>query len=488
MFKIPDMENNDLSELFAINHIFDLLDYQQFDTFLSENHIEKTDDLFEGYLFFIKTISRGLLDKLSRSWSINIEDNYTFTRALHRGVPLEKIKNSSKRVIFIKNLHKQLRITWKSSDFTTLNKNMENIQKNILSSIDSILNCNVKLAKPYEIFGKETVVRRLAIYYTLIFLNDARYGHPTGYFFSLCNTKVEEQYSSRIFCGYKTTLYFLWKRLLSKENVESNKLFENLGRAKDWSDLDETFDLAREVVESVEKEFRLVFGFEKYFLVTKMIGAEIWEKKLFEKPPEPSLSKDENLQQDLYWYPVQAMTGLYIFTGVATFSSLLMGTVQLKKVLKNEEKTFVVRFVHPFEENKNDYSYAILVEAFGSTGTDYSGWLVFYDCCGDYSGFAGSEYQVAEAIIKECSSQIEVINLNINKKDFLNYLQLFSADLVDKYEHTGIKIPMSGEVKKRKRLLESLSNPSIIKQQQTKIETFKGYLLELLAYYFLNSN
>ena len=114
MFKVPDMKNNDLSEIFAINHIFDLLDYQQFDNYLSDNQIRKSDNLFEGYLFFIKTISRGFLEKLSRSWSINIEDNYTFTRALNRGVPLEKIKNSSKKIIFIKNLHKRLRVLWKS--------------------------------------------------------------------------------------------------------------------------------------------------------------------------------------------------------------------------------------------------------------------------------------------------------------------------------------------------------------------------------------
>lgn len=145
MWEMPDLKNSDLSEIFAIKHIFDLMDYEQFDTYLSENQIVRTDDLFEGYLFFVKTISRGLLEKLSRSWSINIEDNYAFKRALHRGVPLEKTKNSSKRTIFIKNLHKQLRVAWKSSDVSALNKNMEYIQKNILKSIDSILNCNVKL-------------------------------------------------------------------------------------------------------------------------------------------------------------------------------------------------------------------------------------------------------------------------------------------------------------------------------------------------------
>ena len=242
---------------------------------------------------------------------------------------------------------------------------MEYVQKNILSSIDSILNCNVKLSKPYENFGKETVVRRLAILYTLLFLNDARHGGPTGYFFSLSNKRIEEQYSLRVFLGYKTTLSFLWSNLLSKENVQSNELLENLAKAKDWKDLDETFDLARQAVESVEKEFQLTFGFETYFLVTKKIKVGIWDKTLFDKPPTPSLSKNDNLQQELFWYPVQAMSGLLIFNGVATFSSLLIGAIRLKQAFKNEEKTFVVRFVHPFEKKKHDYSYAILVEPLG---------------------------------------------------------------------------------------------------------------------------
>ena len=64
---------------------------------------------------------------------------------------------------------------------------------------------------------------------------------------------------------------------------------------------------------------------------------------------------------------------------------------------------------------------------------------------------------------------------------------MFSANLADTYEHTEIKIPTDGEAEKNKQFLESLSTSSIIARQRSKIETFKGYLLELLTYYFLNS-
>jgi hypothetical protein len=487
MLEVPDMKNNDLSELFALNHIFDLLDLQEFDNFLRDNNMKRNSAIFEGHRFFIKTISRGLLEKLSRSWSLNIEDNYTFTRALNRGVPLEKLKNSSKRVMFIKNIHKQLKVLWSSSDFSTLSYNMKYVKQNILSSLDSILNCNVELSKQFAIFGKETVLRRLAIHYTLIYLNDARHGiKPIGYLFVLSNKGVSKKYSKRTFLGYKTTLLFLWNSLLKKENVQKKQFFENLAKAKNWKDLDDTFELAREIVASIEKEFQLTFGFETYFIVKKQIKAEIWDKKLFEKPPEPSLSKIENLQQELFWYPVQAMSGLLIFNGVATFSSLIIGAVQLKRAAKNNEKTLIVRFVHPVEKNKHDYSYAILVEAFG-TLADYSGWLVFYDCCGDYSGFSGSMYQFAEMIIRQYSHRLEIINLKIDKNDLKKYLDVFGADFADTYEHTGLRIPTDGNAKRQKKFLESFSTSSIISRQQSQIEAFKGYLLELLAYYFFTS-
>ncbi len=481
------MKNNDLGELFALNHIFDLLNLQEFENYLRLNGVAESSSIFEGYRFFLETISRGLLERLSRSWSLSIEEDYTFSRALNRGVPLEKLKNSSRRIVFIKNLHKQLKVLWTSSDSATLNSNMEYIQQNILSSIDSILNCNVRLSKKYAPFGVETVVRRLAILYTLIFLNDARHGvQPMGYFFSLSYKRVGKQYSKKVFVGYKTALLFLWNKLLSRENVEPKQFLENLAKTKDWEDLDETFDLARQVVEVIEKDFKLTFGFTPYFLVKRKIKPGVWDKKLFLEPPAPSLSKIENLQQELFWYPVQPMSGLLIFNGVATFTSLLVGAVRLKEALRKNEKTYVVRFVHQVAENQHDYSYAILVEAFG-TLSDYSGWLVFYDCCGDYSGFSGSEHQFAEGILSRFSTHIEVVNLRIDKKDLLDYLKVFGATLGDTYEHTEIKIPTDGDAKTQKQLLESLSTAPIINRQQSQIAAFRGYMLELLAYYFFNS-
>jgi hypothetical protein len=304
---------------------------------------------------------------------------------MNRGIPLDKLGNCCQKVIFLKNLHEYLQLTWKSPDSKTLANNMEKIQKILLKSLDEVLTNKVTLAKEYVKFGTEKVIRRLAINYVLIFLNDTRHHErPLGYFFSLSSERlIGQQYAEKVFKGYKLTLCFLWQKLLNEENVDSSQLIDEIASAQNWVDLDETFETARDVEAEIEKDFALNFGFEKYFKSVKQIDSSIWDKSLFDKVPTPMLSKEEILQQELLWYPVQAMSGM-IFNGVSAFTRLLVGDVRLKSALDNPDKTIIARFVHPLEyptaENQHDYSYAIMVDSFG-TIADYSGWLIFYDCC-----------------------------------------------------------------------------------------------------------
>ena len=99
--------------------------------------------------------------------------------------------------------------------------------------------------------------------------------------------------------------------------------------------------------------------------------------------PEPLLSNKEMLQQILLWYPVQSLShaGSYVFNGVPAFILTLVGSVEQKRIFDVEGQTLVIRFAHPQRDIKwkkaNNYSYALLVEAYG-TLADYSGWLLFF--------------------------------------------------------------------------------------------------------------
>lgn len=90
------------------------------------------------------------------------------------------------------------------------------------------------------------------------------------------------------------------------------------------------------------------------------------------------------------WYFVDVLDAkkMYSFNGHATFIKMLIGSIEVNRLNKNSDKLFVRRIKHPLSENKNDYSYALHSPAYG-TLSDGSGWILFLDCCNDFSGSGG---------------------------------------------------------------------------------------------------
>ena len=486
--KNDEPECEDLNEIFAVNHVISLMDYEEFERFLIDEGIEPEESMFEGFILMAKTVARSLLEKISRSRSLNLDENWTFRRALNRGVPLSKIKNSCVKVIFVKNLHKLLRVWWTSRNKMEFSAHCKTVKHVLTDQVAEILEKNVEVKKNFEKYTKEEIVRRLAILYIWFYLSDTERGYPTGYFFSLSRINLSEAYLSKAFDGYKLSLVFLWKKLLRADKKFGMEMITQLGLSRNWQELGSFFrPLQTEILDPIEEEFRLSFGFGKYFLIRIPVDPKCFNRRFFMKPRRPTLSIDEDLQQTLFWYPVQAMKGSYIFNGVSTFCATLSGTVTVKRLLGVEDKSYVVRFVHP-KKNGNDYSYAVLVEAYSNIA-DYSGWLVFFDCAGDYSGFAGSEHKFAEALIERYKKRnaIEIIEYKIRSDALLNYLSIFSAELTEQYHPFIDKIPVDGEVEEHKKILASISLASRIKKLDAEFSTAKGLLLELAAYYYFIS-
>jgi hypothetical protein len=481
----PITKSGDLNGIFTLKKMIELLNYNEYNKFLIRMRITPNANTFNGFVFMVKTISRCFLDQIGISWSLNLQEDFTLSRAKNRGVPLNKIKNTCEKTIFLKNAHKILKKWWKAGNETELGLQYELIKKSLLIPIQNILEKNVTIKREYEKFGKEEILRRLAIDYMLVYLMDARRGFPMGYFFSLLPTNLSRKYLSGVFEGYKFSLMFLLNQLIKRRVKKEKAFFSELVTLKNWRELDSKYRVFQNIfVTPLEKEFSLGFGLEEYFEITKAIDPKSFDETLFKKSKTSSLSLEEDLQQALFWYPVQAMKGSYVFNGVATFSSLLSGTVTLKRLFGNNEKSYVARFVHP-QQNGNDYSYGILIEAFG-TLADYSGWIIFYDCAADYSGFSGSEYRYAESIIERYNKlgSIEIIEYRINSKAFLNYLTVFSAELTEAYHPFISKIPTNGEVKKHRKILENISLASIVRKKDRDLSIARGILLELVAYYY----
>jgi hypothetical protein len=225
---------------------------------------------------------------------------------------------------------------------------------------------------------------------------------------------------------------------LNEENdEESRRAEERRSRLKNWFALDKFFEKIRlEIIEPLEKDLKLDFGLQALMKVEGPDKA-IWGEFLFHtnveqpaylgKPDEGSIRKQLDLS--LLWYDLNVLDthSLFVFNGVPAFIAVLNGLSMLDK----HDKVLVRVFRHPLSAspelsmNRNDYSFGVLIPAYGSFGfSDYSGWLVFFDCAGDHSGFAGSLYKKATEAVKglEKSGRIEFEEKIVDKSIFKTYL------------------------------------------------------------------
>lgn len=186
------------------------------------------------------------------------------------------------------------------------------------------------------------------------------------------------------------------------------------------------------------------------------------------------MSKDDIkkwIDYKLLWYNVEVFSSAgSIFSGVPAFVSILAGSINV-----SEDKVFVKVFKHPVGRGKYDYSYGILIPAFSSTGiADYSGWLIFFDCATDYSGFGGSLYGYAKSFIDKFkeSGAINIEEIEVEKEIFQEYLKERSESSVfDRIiTHTLLGETTVVDVTK------------IVKEMRDLQENVKGLLFELIVY------
>ena len=281
---------------------------------------------------------------------------------------------------------------------------------------DEIFDEYVEVSKKASI-DKETVLKYLTMAYTHIYLNDTSRWRPQGYMVPILDNYIKPERLEKAFLGYKYSLQFVWHSLLGKQYYST--CIRHLHTSKDWSienddsflgllkgkkpkqkkitkrdDLDSYFrKIQDEIIEPLERRVKVKnLGLRKILCLTEKIPKKSFGSLL--KPlKESRLTEKEKLDYKLLWYQIEFLDSQSgIFNGVPAFISLLAGVAELKSSFVGGEKAHIAKFIHPVTKDgkKNDYSYGVLIEAFGSTGlSDFSGWVIFFDCCGDYSGFAG---------------------------------------------------------------------------------------------------
>jgi hypothetical protein len=264
----------------------------------------------------------------------------------------------------------------------------------------------------------------------------------------------------------------LWYRLLGGEFA--NSVVAEIHKAANWREFDNYYrPIQYELIDPKENLTGLKGGFNT-LLVAKTNAKNNISELLEPKAKEQPLAPQKELQRKFLWYDIELIdASSTVFNGVLTFVSLLKGAVVLRRRSGITEPLLVMQVKHPAgETGKHDYSYGILLEAHGGFGiADYSGWLLFYDCCGDYSGFAGSQYATAEQEIEKHLKRktIEIHQLTIPKDKLLDLMG-------DKLLSTTKDVMHAAE-----------KTRSTLRLTEDKLGAAKGLLLELLGvhhYYY----
>jgi len=486
-------EHNDLNDTFALIHLLGIIaDHSEFEDYLGINGVELTREIFNGFVFLIKVVQRCFMEQIATSWSLNLEEDFYFFRAMDRGIHLSRLKNTCQKIVFLKNLHSVFQKCWKSRTKAELRNNLKIIKKKVLQPANHILENNIEIAEDFHDHNKREIIEALAIFYAFVFLNDTYAGYPKGYFCSILDTNLTKKYLKDVFEGYKLGLQFLWKKLLGDDYIKMP--VSRLTEATNWRELDRFFrSINEETINPLENELKCNLAFADFFTITKQISiSNEFDKHFFIKCKEVVLSPEEDLQQTLLWYPVQALSGYYVFSGVPAFLTTLTGSVELDRLLRRKERPVVIRFVHPEGgANRNSYSYGILVPAPGGIA-DYSGWLIFFDCATDYSGAGGTHHSYAELFINQYqkTNRIKVTEYKIDRYAFEKYLSTWSVEFVEEELNPNIsKIPNGKEARERTKELETFyaGRESELQKLRNESGISKGHLLELIFFWYLTS-
>jgi len=427
--------------------------------------IDSFENIFEGYKFFLDSAIRSLLNEIIYDSLLDFEEDFTFFRARFVGIRISKIPNTCEKILILKNINNYRRLIRKSVSIEDLMENLLQFKKYILIVFEKIYLDYVELSKDVHI-SKEFILTYNTMLYTLTYLNDTHRSYPMGYLVAILDNKITPKQLKNSFDGFKYSLQFVWYHLLGEKYYSGS--LQNMHKAKTWRKLDSYFGkIQKEIMEPLENDLKINSIGIKLELLKGPISQDLLQH-LLKKAKDPELNEKETLYLTLLWYYVEFIDNSqyrFFFNGVPAFIALLPGLVVLKNKFSIDEKVLICRFIHPCKVRKgNDYSYALLNESRVGFGiSDYSGWIIFFDCCDDYSESGHSEFEMAENIIKEYKdkNQIEIREMTISLDKFKKYLTT-------------------------KTISNELQMTSKIRLIENALHESKGLALELITYYFLS--
>ncbi|UYP44767.1 hypothetical protein NEF87_001052 [Candidatus Lokiarchaeum ossiferum] len=226
--------------------------------------------------------------------------------------------------------------------------------------------------------------------------------------------------------------FSFWSRFLSPydEQITNEKISKQIMVNMIWSLISWTFKGIRQLIQNYESQLSYLSLIElvKWKCpIKKEIVMPFFSKKHEIEEINDGMSEKQIshiLDQKLFWYKVDVLEGNdTLFNGYYTCLSLIRGEIFRRKNQNFENKLQIKIFKHE-DGTSGDISVAVLMEGYGTIGSDFSGWLFFFNVATyGYHGFGPSLYK---NIMDTINSNLLIITLDVIhlKMDILlKYLQ-----------------------------------------------------------------
>lgn len=455
-----------------------LLDPERFRSYASGHIQAPFPRVLVGYRLAIEALVRVLEGSIEDSSGLHLSEDEYFRRANFAGIRLARVPPTCEKTVLLKNVERFVRPVVAATSFVELAKRARSLRRNVVTPLLRLKTISEvgKQASPHSL---DKVVRYNALFLLHIHLNDVERGFPKGLLRGIEGGPRRQQSGRSVIAAYAVALKFLWSRL----DIEgrSRQAFEGIEQSADWRDVDQIFDRLRPVADDLEGEIGAKFGWDSLVFVREDPRPILRRLLVRRRDHEPQDTAVERVERSFLWYPVQLVgSANLIFNGVPAFVTSLEGAVSVRRNANASNPVRVIRIRHPLGRSDHaDFSYAVLLEASG-TLSDYSGWLLFYNCCGNYSGFGGSQHALAEATISrhESSKEIEVVELVLGKDAFLDAANnLFGRVLPAARRRRGTQLRQKIIARLEKKYAGKLS------VLENRHSAATGLLLELLSYY-----
>lgn len=473
-------ENPSLHNLLGKVRLIDIVaDFDSFENwFESEGDVVDFDEIIQGYQLLLEASIRLLPDHLNTVGEhIGLDTNREYRWALASGVEINEIPNSCRLAIFSRNVNEVRRELLRTDSKTALRAITERIQEEVLRPFWIL--SEEYVVEP-EGVDRDRVVNQFARRHALPQLTQMRQitsggnRYPEGLHLGPFNVWTDDEHRlNDAFIGYKEGIRYLWQTLVSGDEYNSST-FSELDSATSWDDIDHVYMNTDE---------------DDLIPLCQPWNKESNRLELQEKPPidifgplvedsDSDLDEESKLAAKLYWHDAYFVDSTpRVWKGASGFVTTLYGIREMNSRSRHNE-IHVCRFKHPAnyvpsDRETYDYTYGILVSDISSSSTThyrqiFSGWVMFYDCCNDFSGYGSSQFRMAERAINaidEC--EVNLREMEIDREDFKNYMAPRS---------------ISSDLERRLTVQEQM------KTEREKLRNGKGRLLELMAYYVFSRN